>query len=271
MGVVIMEKELETIEKLSRDVMNAAVSLEINQVRFIVDMYYSMQHFRIRAQSQAKALNEGNEPNELLTWFFDQNRAIENEIKKILRYYSNSHPVGQWMNRQMGIGPIISAGLLAHIDITKAPTVGHIYSFAGVSPHSKWNKGEKRPWNAKLKNIVWKIGQSFVKVSNKEEAIYGRIYKERKLEEIQRNEAGINREAALAQASKVGKGTEAYKYYSQGLFPPAHVQARAERFAAKMFLSHVHEVWYEYHYEKPAPEPYPIAHLGHAHKFERPK
>jgi hypothetical protein len=41
--------------------------------------------------------------------------------------------------------------LLARIDIVKAPTAGHIWRYAGLDPTVRWNKGEKRPWNAGLK------------------------------------------------------------------------------------------------------------------------
>ena len=98
-------------------------------------------------------MSKTKEPHELFTWYKKQNQTVETEIKKILHYYSLNHPIGQWMNQQLGIGPVISAGLLAHIDITKAPTVGHIYSFAGLVADQKWEKGQKRPWNARLKTI----------------------------------------------------------------------------------------------------------------------
>ena len=48
----------------------------------------------------------------------------------------------------------------------------------------------KRPWNADLKLICWKAGESFVKTSNHPSDIYGHIYAERKLWEIQQNENG---------------------------------------------------------------------------------
>ena len=51
---------------------------------------------------------------------------------------------------------------------------------AGLDPTVTWGKGERRPWNAELKVLCWKLGDSFVKVSNKEGALYGRIYRERK-------------------------------------------------------------------------------------------
>jgi len=38
----------------------------------------------------------------------------------------------------------------------------------------------------------------------------------------------------------------------------------------KLFLSHLHAVWYENETGKKAPVPYAIAHLNHAHLIEPP-
>ena len=162
---------------------------------------------------------------------------------------------------------MLSAGLLAHIDITRAPTVGHIWSFAGLDPTKTWEKGQKRPWNSSLKTLCWKIGQSFMKFSNQEECFYGHLYRERKAREIARNEAGELAEQAkqMLERRNFRKDTIARKFYEEGKLPPAHIDARARRYAVKLFLAHWHEVAYVAHYHQPPPLPYPIAHLGHAH------
>ena len=74
--------------------------------------------------------------------------------------------------------------------------------YAGMDPRSTWEKGQKRPWNAQLKVLCWKLGESFVKVSGNEKAFYGRIYKERKALEMAKNEAG---EYAAQAAAKLEK------------------------------------------------------------------
>ncbi len=43
-----------------------------------------------------------------------------------------------------------------------------------------------------------------------------------------------------------------------------------ERDAVNLFLSHLHGAWYEQHFQKPPPLPYPIAHLGHVHFIPSP-
>lgn len=237
-----------------------------NEVRFLVDSYYQMQENRIRADGQIRSVEASQEPHMVLSWLSTNNQFLENQIKAALGHYSNHHPVGKWSRTVKGIGPVIASGLLAHIDITKAPTVGHIWSFAGLSPMSKWNKGEKRPWNASLKTLCWKIGESFVKVSGKDDAVYGKMYLDRKAVEIQNNDAGKYAEAAKVGAARVGKTTEAFKHYSAGKLPPGHIHARAKRWAVKMFLSAWHATAYREHFKKEPPEPYAIAILGHAHR-----
>src|SRR5258708_8365225 len=51
---------------------------------------------------------------------------------------------------------------------------------------------------------------------------------------------------------------------------PAHIHARARRYAVRMFLSHLHQVWYEIEYGRPAPRPYAVEHLGHVHVIKPP-
>lgn len=258
------------ISLLNKDLREASKNLSEKEVRFLVDAYYQMQENRIRSDAQIRAMAE--EPHGVLVWLSNQNRIIENQLKLSLDIYSHNHPIGLWARSIKGIGPVIAAGFLAHIDITKAPTAGNIWSFAGLNPKVTWEKGQKRPWNATLKVLCWKLGESFVKVSGHEDAVYGQLYKERKILEIEMNEKGEFAEKAkeILSEKKFKGDTVAKSSYEKGMLPPAHIHARAKRFAVKMFISHLHEVWYQWHFKVPAPNPYVIEHLGHAHKMEPP-
>jgi len=264
--------QLEPIQKLTKDIKEAAYILSDNEARFLVDAYYIMQENRKRSDNQIRSMLESGEPNEVLQWLAEQNRSLENQVKRALDAYSGANPVGQWARNQKGIGPVIAAGLLAHIDIKKAPTVGHIWSFAGLDPRNEWKKGEKRPWNADLKTLCWKMGESFVKVSGDEKSLYGQLYKNRKAYEIEKNEAGDYADQAKAKLEKfkIGKTTEAYKSYIKGKLPPAHIQERSKRYAVKIFLSHLHHVWYRNEFGKEPPKPFAIEHLGHVHMIDVP-
>ncbi len=298
---------LDAVTRLKKDLANKTAIAELSkqEVRFLVDSYYSIQEYRKAVGNQLLALEKSGEPNSILSWLFSQHETLENQVKKALDWWTDVDPAAAWAKSITGIGPVIAAGLSAHIDITKAPTAGHIWSYAGIYPGVVWAKGEKRPWNAALKGLTWKIGQSFIKVSGNSKDVYGQVYLQRRTLETQNNFDGKYSDQAVKklQDFKIGKDTEAYQWYAgclkpadarlisytepekrgalfksmigepgSGLpmLPPAHILARAQRYAAKLFLAHYHEVAYTLHYKVAPPNPYPIAILGHAHKIEPP-
>lgn len=253
------------VNRLSKDLKLASMNLSESEARYLVDAYYTIQEYRKSTANQIRAMSEQGEPSDVLTWLLDNTRLLEAQIQRALDAYTDNKLLGAWAKSICGIGPVIAAGLMAHIDITKAPTVGAIWRFAGLDPSSEWKKGEKRPWNARLKVLCWKIGQSFVKVSNNPKDIYGHLYRKRKEYEIRRNDAGEYADQAKQKLERfrIGKNTEAYKYYSNGMLPPAHIDQRAQRWAVKLFLAHYHHVAYEIEFGEAPPNPYPFAMLGH--------
>ena len=265
--------EGELITKLDKALKESAKTMTRDEARFLVDTYYVVQDYRIQLAGQLRSATQkvDDQPVEVLAWILDNMKRLEGQTQVALKHYASGNPVGRWAMSVCGIGPVIAAGLLAHIDINKAPTVGHIWSFAGLDPTKEWNKKERRPWNAKLKTLCWKIGESFVKQSNRENDVYGKLYKQRKEAEIVKNEKGEFKAQAELKLKKykIGKNTEAYKYYSKGKLPPAHIHARAKRFAVKLFLAHWHDAAYKELLGKEPPLPYPIAIQGHAHKIDR--
>src|ERR1700751_770929 len=259
-----MDKDIRPpVTRLTRDLVKAAATLSDAEARFLVDSYYQMQENRQRSDNQVRSM-EG-EPHSTLSWFGEQSSTLEKQIQRALQSYADAQPIGQWAMSFDGIGPVIPAGLIAHIDMDQCPSVGHVWRYAGLDPTVTWGKGQKRPWNSSLKTLCWKIGQSFMKFSNAEECTYGPIYKERKAFEIENNEKGLNKEvsAQILERKNFKKSTEAYKHYIIGKLPPAHIDARARRYVAKMFLSHFHAVWYFILYKKLAPRPYMIEYHGH--------
>lgn len=338
---------LTPIEKLSKDLKEASRRLGRAEARFLVDAYYKMQEDRIRSSHQVRSLAEPVrdkpiEPHDVIAWLQHQEEELEKQIRTALDYYSASDVAGVWARSVKGIGPVISAGLLANIEIEKAPTVGHIWRFAGLDPSSRWlgtvratelvteiireveeETGErekagalseavltraaarintrsellmarltdyasgdfrhgradlirvlaKRPWNAGLKRLCFLIGESFVKVSNRPDDVYGKIYKARKEWETERNRRGMyadQAKAALAE-KRFGADTDAFKHYSAGHLPPARIHLRATRRAVKVFLAHLHEVLYWTRYEQLPPNPWVLDYVpGHTHRIAIP-
>jgi|TARA_R100001594_G_scaffold3631_5_gene13515 hypothetical protein len=267
---ITVEEIRSSVETLDKDLRNAASTMTDDEARFLVDSYYQMQGNRIRSNNQIRQMKD--EPHDILYWLSTQSTVLEKNVKAALNVYSNAHPIGSRIRTVVGIGEVIASGLVAHIDITRAPTAGAIWRFAGLDPTAEWKKGTKRPFNAELKVLCWKLGESFVKVSGNKKAFYGKIYKERKELEIKRNDNGEFADQAKSALEKknIKKTTDAYKAYIKGKLPPAHIQARSTRYAVKLFLSHLHEVWYKHEFGKNPPNPFVLEHGGHAHKIEPP-
>lgn len=214
---------LEPIQRLTKDLKNAAKLLTRQEARYLVDSYYQLQDVRKVTTNQVKGMlrpiegqQQPPEPCDVLLWFQDQSESMENQIKRALEAFALSHREGRWAYSITGIGPVIAAGLLAHIDIEKAPTAGHIWRFAGIDPTLVWNKGEKRPFNASLKVLTWKIGQSFLKNSGREDCVYGKLLLERWAYERAKNVSGALADQATEKLKKfkINKKTEAYAWYS---------------------------------------------------------
>lgn len=257
--------ELDPTIRLSRDLKTASATLSSNEIRYLVDAYYQTQENRKRGDNQIRSM--AAEPHQVLDWLTTNNRALEKNIVKALDAYTEAHPVGEWLRSIVGIGTVIAAGLIANIDIERAPTVGHIWRFAGLDPTVVWGKGEKRPWNARLKRLCWLAGESFVKFQSHEDDIYGKVYIARKEMETAANERGEYAGQAKEKLEKfnIGKDTEAYKWYTQGKLPPAHIHARAKRYAVKLFLANLHEVMYFIRYRTMPPKPYVLTAMGDRH------
>lgn len=288
----ITDVDLMTIARLSKEQKALASTMGRDEARCLVDAYYQIQDYRKAAGNQRRAgLKLGDTEKvdlpayPLIEWLGSHTASIELRLKNFLQAYAENDPVGQWSLSVCGIGPVISAGLLCHIDIEKAQTVGAIWKFAGLDPTSVWGKGQRRPWNAKLKTLCWHIGECFVKVQNNKDDFYGQLYVERKLYEQQRNEAGeLADQAANILATKNFKSKpvkedceaaeedfkRASEWYSQGMLPPAHIHARAKRWVVKLFLAHWHEVAFCERFGTMPPKPYVIEHCGHIHKIEVP-
>jgi hypothetical protein len=278
----IANGQMEAYMKLTRDLKASAKLLGKDEIRFLVDFYYTIQQNRIRADAQVRGNSEKGEPSALLVWAADNFWTFENNIKSALDTFTQEYTVTRWARSICGIGPVISAGFVAHFNIEKAPTYGHFWRFAGLDATVEWEKKTRRPWNAALKTLVaFKLGESFVKVQNNEKDYYGQIFVRRKARELEMNMNGKFADQAKAQlgdedalkrcrerkvvvkAKRIGKDTEAYKHLSQGMLPPAQIHARARRYAVKLFLSHLHHVMFEdFHGRKPLC-PYPFEKLAH--------
>ena len=340
----LLEIGLDPLVRLSRDLKRAAIELGDDEARYLVDYYYTWQEARKRAVNMARSFRDeeiapGNEPHAIINWLATNTDSMEKLIKGALDVYADSKDNGVWCKSITGIGPVITAGLMAHIDITKAPTLGHIWRFAGLDPSSSWLGREgatklvsdvvgrgttitnehveqlarlsnrkvanlrnqilqmggsewndsdddnavvitrasvikalaKRPWNAELKTLCWKIGESFVKFQNHPNDFYGKLYVSRKAYEHERNNNGQYAQRAAQKLIDTNiRKREVREVYESGMLTDGHIHSSAKRWVTKLFLAHFHHVTYETYYGEEPPKPYVLDRLGHVHVIAPP-
>jgi len=229
--------EFPVFDRFSRDVRNLTENLDQSSARKVVDAYYVLQENRMAFAAQTRELEKQNSPHELVALLYDGLYRMEKALKLPLEKFAGSTVEGKWALDQYGIGPVLAAGLLAHVDITKAPTAGSVWRYAGLDPTQTWEKGQKRPFNAEFKTLCWKIGQSFMKFSGKDECFYGQLYKQDKARRIAKNEAGDYAEFAKSILEKKNfKVNQTRAKLETGKLSDAQIDAQARRFAVKIFL-----------------------------------
>lgn len=252
------ETETALKKKLRKDMIDSASMLTRDQARYLIDTYYRLQDFRIQSANQVRALDTDGKPSDLVQYFTSNFQLLEDQIKFLMGAFAKQYSVGSWLQSICGIGPVLSAAFLVTFSPLHRRTAGAWYAHAGIAPGIEWNKGEKRPFNARAKVFCFKAGESFVKVQNNDSDFYGKLYRTQKDFYLKKNAEGGFKDNAAAKLDKykIGKTTDAYASYSTGALPPAHIHSMARRYAVKIFLSHLHDVAWEDYYGEKAPCPY---------------
>lgn len=212
------------LPKMGAELKNRVKELDKDQSRSLLDLYYQIQRTRKGAGNQRSALKREVDydtvagDSMVTEWSEDYLKVMESQLKMALEVVGKSTHLGKWVTTIHGIGPIIATTLLAHIAMERVQTVGDVWNFSGMNPEKKWLKGQKRPWCARMKQMCYFVGESFVKVSGNPDAFYGQLYLERKKFEIDRNDSGENRQKAIDKAREIRKsagetGSDALKWY----------------------------------------------------------
>jgi hypothetical protein len=262
-------KRASEMPKLSKELVLEAKNLSNPAARFLVANYYTAQEARKRTDMQLRHLGErASELEKLLEWTGNANSIMETRVQSLLLKFAEVNPIGQWMLSHIGVGPVLAAGFLAHLDVTQTETAGGFWAFAGLTGGAqKWEAGEKRPWSADVKQLCFHFGECIKRTSNHPDSFYGKFYKARKELLVKRNEAGAYAERAKIYTTK---SANVKKTLKEGKLPDGNLDRQACNITAKIFLSHLHSVMYWTHYNKAPPKPFAIAVLGHAHEVMVP-
>lgn len=169
-----------------------------------------------------------------LIWFHNQLYKTEKELQKRLDAWSKNHRLRkEFLNYVKGIGGVLASGIIAWLSdaILKAEHPSSIWKYCGLYPGSERKKGEKLPYNLRLKAFCWKIGQSFIKFK-----CFGRKLYEKFREETKQKHPDWNK---------------------------SHIHNYVRRKVVKVFLACLWRKWREMN-NLPTPLPYAFSHLQHS-------
>ena len=131
---------LTRIARLSPALREEAASLSFVDARSLVDAYYGFQKPRVAMRNRLSAAERGedNPPSVVLTRLHSHVKSFEHHMRGLLQAFAEARPVGQWMLSLYGVGPVLSAGMLAQFDIRKARRPSAFTRFAGMDPSEVW-------------------------------------------------------------------------------------------------------------------------------------
>jgi len=172
---------------------------------------------------------------------------FEKEYEKLMKEFVESEPIYiEFLSKIKGISGILSANLIKEFGYCEnAPYISSLWKFTGM--HVKDEKapvrkrGEKLEFNARLRTMVWKIGDSFVKQRT---PFYRKIYDKEKKKQIKLMEGVLNKltKEQEKELKKIKKREEKREFFNK-FNPKAPVSLmnadlRARRKMVKIFLAH---------------------------------
>lgn len=219
---------------MSNEILRALVDLRDRQV----------QKARIQFSNRVAALVSGADNGygqqfELAEKWTARFAALEKELDKDIANQVKHYAIYDHVSALKGIGPMLSAKLIALIDIERSPTVSSLWRYAGYAvidgAREKPVKGEKLHYNKRLKTTCYLISSSFLKCSSPYRDVYD--------------------------------SARAYYDAQRPDWTKGHQHNAAMRKMTKMFLSHLWVTWRTLE-DLPTTAPYVHDRLGHSHYYE---
>jgi hypothetical protein len=166
-----MKRTDTTHIRAGREKILTAAKLTNGEARCLIANYYQAQELRKRSDMQLRHQGDKDDHESMLDYFGHAQAVIEGDVKRGLKEFAKASPVGLWMMAQTGVGEVIAAGILAHVDIERAKTAGAIWALAGLDPTQQWISREaadkmvcSQPTDLDVKNLCERTGKKFATV-----------------------------------------------------------------------------------------------------------
>ncbi len=215
-----------------------------NLLRALVDTREQVQKTRIQFGNRLAVLADGGDAGsrgqiEAARFFTEQFEGFEARLNEIIIKEVREHPIFEYLDLIRGVGPMLSARLIAMIDITRAPHVSSLWRYAGLGvtdgKADRHQKGKRSHFNSRLKKTMYLIGRSMLMSNSPYRTIYDRA-KER--------------------------------YMAREGITKGHANNMARRVMVKVFLQHLWLTWRELE-GLPTSMPYAHEQMHHEHYYRR--
>lgn len=263
-------------------------------IKALVESYYDFQSQRIMTQSRIKNNVERNQIDEKvlsqfgITEVFKQAESFEKNIKSLLEIEIKKYPITEWLAKLYGIGPIITAGLIANIENpAKFDKISSLWQYCGFGMlkyctncdepvsipfefKNKENEVKKSKKLASLSNCP-KCGSETKPMIQRRYTGYVSNWNDKakvlcwkigqSFEKQGPKSAYYNFYKKIKEEEKA-RNPEKIKENGKTMFNDGHIRNRALRKTIKLFLAHLWVVWREIE-GLPVSDPYVGQVLNH--------
>lgn len=215
--------------------------MQDSTLRALVDLRdRQIQKARIQFGNRLSAIeresdNGSSQQRRTVERWLNRFAELEKELDKDIAAAAGEYPIYDYVTTVKGVGPLLAAKLISMIDITIPSTPSALWKYAGYAveggERDRLRKGEKAPYNTRLKTTCYLIGTSMLRCNSPYRAVYDAA-KER---------------------------YQATRDWSKG-----RVDMAARRKMIKVFLVHLWLVWRELE-GLPTRTPYVQEYMGHTH------
>lgn len=219
------------------------ISDNLTTLSLAARQYDDLQKFRIKVGNQVAAYERLRYDARVSRELLDHLRLEERDHLKRINGMLKLEPIyAAYLSRIKGVGPAIAAALISEIgDPGRFDTISALWSYCGLEVRDgkarKHTRGETSNWNGKLRMVaVGRLIPQFIKLKGKE--CFGRdLYDQYK---------------------------QFYTARDHDTLTPLHIENRARRKVAKVFLSCLWLAWRKIK-GLPISDPYAASHLDHTH------
>lgn len=131
-------RRVKKLPSVSKDVRIAAADMSIQEARMILKDYVNMQGVQQSTRAHVRLLKKQGTSNAALNFIANNTDYIRRyQFREILGIWGDQYPEARWAKSIRGIGPIIGAGLICHINFDKVNSSSSLAYRAGLTPDSR--------------------------------------------------------------------------------------------------------------------------------------